>query len=487
MTSTLLSSNNTRPRYITKQQSKMIDDLKRANGDFTSAIAPHAPLTARVPVVEEARNRRASEAWCGQTTGIIELSNAQRSRARNLKETSAKEAETARVNTNNMINDVNEKLLKKVTEATQLLTKLRQGTDALQAENNRLTESRRNANALLNHLLRPLRKCEKRQTVRSQRPARENIEDTVEKSLTKEKQELTNAIQVLTEIVQKCDRQLEAMHKAQQQLEDDMNDKEAAIAVDKECLGLSTQPVSPPKISRANDPSVRPPPGIHGAAEGPNGITKSTRLPVQWKESSNVLLSRSKELINISLDLRTSISVVVKKVNETQQMTCANVEECLRKKVQVTTQLHQKLSKQRLTLNSDIENLRDQREKVLLELGDLNGPVDVVSRRLELRRTRPSREQVRDAVEEALESEYSTLVASINKLKKKLAGIDAEIEGLLRAQQEVTLDLEDKSRALELDQAALEANSAMSRASSSASSVVSLPPVTSPGSRRYHQ
>ena len=191
--------------------------------------------------------------------------------------------------------------------------------------------------------------------------------------------------------------------------------------------------------------------------------------PTAWKDSSMTLVARAKDFTNQSLDLRAAVEVVLKKTKDAVKASAELSKVTLHKKVNTTAALHQKLSKHKMDLNDEIQQLQMQREKLLSELADKSVPLDMVSKRLDLRKTRPPREQVRDEVEEALEDEYKKLIAVITKLEKKLASVDAELDRLTALTVAVSLDIDDKSLAMTLDRKCVDLQSM-----SGTSSVVSL-------------
>lgn len=232
-----------------------------------------------------------------------------------------------------MISTVNAKLKKKVMETTLLVKQLQQSHDTLSAETKRLGECREAVDLELKQLQKPLRKCMNGAAVRTERPARENIVDSVHLALGTETTDLHTSIAEMTQWRERCDRLLDGIDKVSQLMREDIEDKHAALQVDQECINLHTTLVSPPKTARpVGVGTPRRQPIVPGAAEGPNGITKSAKAPAKWKESSTVMMVRAKEVLNQSLDLRASIEVALKRVRDTTQKNSTQSKEMLRKK-----------------------------------------------------------------------------------------------------------------------------------------------------------
>mmetsp|Transcript_132360 Transcript_132360/g.229523 ORF Transcript_132360/g.229523 Transcript_132360/m.229523 type:complete len:134 (-) Transcript_132360:28-429(-) len=75
---------------------------------------------------------------------------------------------------------------------------------------------------------------------------------------------------------------------------------------------------------------------------------------------------------------------------------------------------------------------------------------------MQMRRQRPTREAVRDAVEQALEDEVQTLKHSVNNLELRLDHVETERRRLTSIKKELELDLKHKAKAMKLDRRCLE-------------------------------
>jgi len=127
----------------------------------------------------------------------------------------------------------------------------------------------------------------------------------------------------------------------------------------------------------------------------------------------------------------------------------------LEQKVKTSHRLLDKLMHRAESVENSLQHSRHSFEKLEQALAAKDAPLQLCTWRMEQRERRPLREQVRDAVEVALEVEKVTLLDAQRKLKEALKKTKATIQMLESKLDELRHDISQKSQALSVDEMCL--------------------------------
>jgi len=131
----------------------------------------------------------------------------------------------------------------------------------------------------------------------------------------------------------------------------------------------------------------------------------------------------------------------------------------LEQKVKTSQRLLDKLMQRAESVENSLQHTRHGYEKLEQALAAKEAPLHLCMWRMEQRERRPLREQVRDAVEVALEVEKATLLDAQRKLKEALKKTKATIQILESKLEELRHDISQKSQALSVDEMCLRTTS----------------------------
>eukprot|EP01012_Entosiphon_sulcatum_P003719 TRINITY_DN11295_c0_g1_i1.p1 TRINITY_DN11295_c0_g1~~TRINITY_DN11295_c0_g1_i1.p1 ORF type:complete len:469 (+),score=170.92 TRINITY_DN11295_c0_g1_i1:147-1553(+) len=346
---------------------------------------------------------------------------------------------------NEQTRNVNEQLKKKIADTASQKAKIEKRIQLLQAEIEGLQRLRNVAAKQLAAREGPLQVAERRVRIRSQRPQREQIYDSVERALQTEYRDLRNAVDQLTAAVETADAHLQKMEFMEKQLQLDLDDKETALQLDQDCLDLLVNPDAPLRVA-GGVPKLE-------TTEPPR---KSAGLPELWKRETDQLLDDSVKLEQQAVRLKKNLKTLLGQIRDANVQSNSLSNAALKKKLGQSTKVHSQLAQHLNEINEEMEQLEAAKQQLQVALQAEEKPLAVVQRRLAIRQQRPQREAVRDAVEEALENELTVINQTLSTLKQKIASIDAEQQRLLSAKNLLLDDLQDKSHALKLDKSCLE-------------------------------
>lgn len=125
--------------------------------------------------------------------------------------------------------------------------------------------------------------------------------------------------------------------------------------------------------------------------------------------------------------------------------------DALSHKTQRTAMLQKQLNAQLLDINSELDELQEQREQVERALKAKQLPFGIMSKRLEIRKARPQRETVCDQVEEALHQEHQLLAEHIQSLRDKVQQLNQLQTQLRDEASKIESDLRDKTQSFNID------------------------------------
>eukprot|EP01006_Ploeotia_vitrea_P058424 TRINITY_DN69400_c0_g1_i1.p1 TRINITY_DN69400_c0_g1~~TRINITY_DN69400_c0_g1_i1.p1 ORF type:complete len:474 (-),score=63.07 TRINITY_DN69400_c0_g1_i1:422-1639(-) len=343
--------------------------------------------------------------------------------------------------------DVNNMLREKVQETMGLKNQLEKAISELMNEMANLAHTKTLVKKVLHDKEIPLRIAGKRAGVRRSRPMRESINDTVERTLQLELGDLKGTVAQLNTGVQTAEEHLEKMERLKRQLMADLADKTDSVRLDQDCLNVRYGGVGQDGKAAA----------VSQVASALNIQPKrSGVVPEQWRAGTRKLLETAGELCKMSQQVVKSLKKLMRNVENSNAKAAHDVNAALRQKVKQTTQLHANLSQKLQDVNQEILALQEQRQQITQALQAKEAPLNVLKQRLSIRRQRPTRECVRDKVEEAMEAELAKVSQAVMELDRKLKNIDQELNELRDDKRQIEQDIHDKTEALRLDKQCIE-------------------------------
>lgn len=425
-----------------------------------------------------AEPRPPSGEWALATNTLVDSGNNARRRAAAVAELSKKvQAQTCK-QTAQMHSVVNEKLRKRIRETRSLHTKLVSAITQLTLREREVSEAKALGEARREALRRPLEKGQQRAAIRSQRPAKENLNDKVSRALGAQLRTVQQLLVLLDDYLQKSAQLLNGVRSQLLVLHKDCEDKAASLKVDVACLKAETSDVGEEqdedlKALLASIPLAPPLPNRSPRRPGGTATAmvieqqRSEQQTQKWKDTTLFNVQCAKQLAFDAEQLCASIKSALKRIDEADKQAKEAVRDTLTKKVTETSRLNKLLASQLIGVREQLEAVRKQKDAVEEAIKKNEEPALVVRKRLAVRRARPDRERVRDDVEEALEQELRTLTTARDSLEAKFSALMREIARLEAAEAALLKDFTEKQAALELDIDCLDLESVQTSVSAS--------------------
>ncbi|XP_047477171.1 tektin-2-like isoform X1 [Penaeus chinensis] len=302
------------------------------------------------------------------------------------------------------------------------------------AEIAKLEAAKETAEAELEARVSPLNTAMECLTLRERRREGDLVKDDIELELHKEVRTLEKSRAELEKVVLDSVSQLRVLHEAKQNLQDDLKDKRAALAVDREQEALTEYS---PEISFKPDP-LRVPPG--------------TILPADWLEHPLKNMAAAENAIKESQSLRDRMCVTIQTArrNDETQQTASDY--ALRRRLHQESRARDELQWQKDRL---LEEIRAQEEEISAleeQLRASSLPLKVAQTRLEGRTARVRYDLVRDAPQDGLVAEVQHLTQTRTLLREKLAKALDALHTLQRHLRTVDVDLGRKNLSVSLEQ-----------------------------------
>eukprot|EP01060_Flectonema_neradi_P027458 TRINITY_DN37056_c0_g1_i1.p1 TRINITY_DN37056_c0_g1~~TRINITY_DN37056_c0_g1_i1.p1 ORF type:complete len:469 (+),score=95.01 TRINITY_DN37056_c0_g1_i1:75-1481(+) len=352
--------------------------------------------------------------------------------------------------TQDSINIVTSCLNTKIAETASLKRKLEKSLRLLSGEIELLESRQQKTIELMFSQRNPLETTHARMKERGTlRPPRENVIDAVQEALQEEAAGLTASAEQLSLSNANMSRLLKRMVACRTALEDDVADKTRALQLDRSCLDVEQQTVD--KV-----PTPLPISSIISSQNDLRHICKqSSNHPVEWKRHSQKLISLSASLLSESTLLRKRAGLREKQAVQTHKKYEQNTKSKFEGKIRDTCRLHDRISSKLADVENEIAYLRKEKEAVTSALRKKEDPLKHCTKRLCLRRQRPSREAVRDEAERCLHTQLDRIMNNIKEYEQHLSQIVKRETELTALRRELLDDKRDKARAKELDSALL--------------------------------
>uniref|UniRef100_A0A8C1T8W1 Tektin n=1 Tax=Cyprinus carpio TaxID=7962 RepID=A0A8C1T8W1_CYPCA len=309
--------------------------------------------------------------------------------------------------------DSSRRLSDRINDVTRWKENLKACAQQVDAEMDALTLSKEETERALAATLLPLEVTAECLNLREGRRGMELVCDPVEAELKKEVEVIDGAQRILQQCIDQAFEQLCRLQEARQQLTIDLQDKIEALDVDMSCLSLT---IRSPEISLKPNPT-RVPPG--------------STTPQQWEQFSRYNITRAKEEMQASVQIRENNNVQNDlQFNTAQRMT---VEFALRKRTHHEEQAYHEMQWQLKTTQEEIAELEKDICHLEEDMQAKTAPLKLVHTRLENRIKRPGMDLCRDEVN----STTAIILHSLQSLKQHEAQM---MEDLSRKQDALSLE-----------------------------------------------
>ncbi|KAK7124517.1 hypothetical protein R3I94_018779 [Phoxinus phoxinus] len=330
--------------------------------------------------------------------------------------------------------DSSRRLSDRINDVAHWKENLKACAQEVDAEMDALTLSKEETERALAATVLPLEVTAECLTLREGRRGKELVSDPVEAELKKEVEVIDGAQRSLQQCIDQAFEQLCRLQEARQQLTIDLQDKIEALDVDMSCLSLT---IRSPEISLKPNPT-RVPPG--------------STTPQQWEQFSQYNITRAKEEMQASVQIRENNSITRAQVQNELEAQRMAVEFALRKRTHHQEQAHHEMQWQLKTTQNEIAELEKDISGLEEDMHAKMAPLKLVHTRLENRIKRPGMDLCRDEVQFGLVDETKQLEAAILALKQKLAQAQHSLQALKQHEAQMIEDLSRKQDALSLEQ-----------------------------------
>eukprot|EP00756_Hemistasia_phaeocysticola_P065453 Hpha_TRINITY_DN8565_c0_g1::TRINITY_DN8565_c0_g1_i1::g.146451::m.146451 len=199
----------------------------------------------------------------------------------------------------------------------------------------------------------------------------------------------------------------------------------------------------PPKRPQSAGPSRRREPTA-GTVDAPGGWQS-----LEWASATQRLIGTAANGRAVSGAVRADTRAVRQRSYKEAVHYDRSVKEALHKKLEQTAMMQRRLRRAIDSLCDEAGTLQRLRGKVVEALNARQGPLDVVRRRLKVRRRKGGERE--DEAQAALRSEEADLAGCVRQLAQDVEQADRLLGEMVSAQDVLEADLADKSRALALD------------------------------------
>ncbi|KAJ8273410.1 hypothetical protein GJAV_G00101310 [Gymnothorax javanicus] len=333
--------------------------------------------------------------------------------------------------------DNSRRLRDRITDLTRWKEDLAACAQEVDSEMEVLTLTKEELERTLASMALPLEVAVECLTLRERRRGTELVCDPVEAELKKEVEVIGKIQGTLQQRISRAFEQICLLQEARHQLTGDLQNKMDAIDVDGTCFSLT---------ETSRDISLKP---------NPMRLLPGFTSPQQWEQFSRSNVSRAREEMEASQQLRGDMKLTKAQVlNELQAQHMAT-DFALRKRAH---QLEQACEELRWQLRQTKDEMTELEKDIRGLEADLNAkvaPLKLVHTRLENRTMRPGVDLCRDEVHFGLVAEVQQLEATMRALREKLAQAQDSLQALQQHLACMAEDLSRKEDALSLEQRSL--------------------------------
>ncbi|XP_069766485.1 tektin-1 isoform X2 [Narcine bancroftii] len=332
--------------------------------------------------------------------------------------------------------DVNKKLDQRIEEVTFWERELNTKLDELSDETELLLGQKKRSEKALDSCSAPLCIIQQCLLNREKRVAIDLVHDEVEQELLKEQEVLEGVIVLLKRTLEQTDEQIRLNRTAKFYLEKDLQDKSAALKVDKFTANLTN-----------NSPNIDYSPNVVRM----EGQFSSSVAPKEWQDFTNTNIVNAGKQKNNSMAMRSLIDGILSQTTDDMLKQVQRVNQSFQFHIKETKDAKSRLEQQLSKVMDEISSQEKNIELLRKTIQDKEGPLMVAQMRLEIRAKRPNMELVRDPAQYRLISEVQEIIQSVDRLQATLGQAEAELRGLRRNQLALEEEIEIKTNSLYID------------------------------------
>lgn len=274
-----------------------------------------------------------------------------------------------------------------------------------------------------------------RRGTRAQRPAREHVHDIPHRELRRQGDLLQESTRRYVNKAADVDHVIHSLRNIREDLINGLKDKARGIELDRQCMGMVTADASPDSMGHSQL--------VHGTATG---------LPLEWKKITIKMADDAAQIHRQAQKTRKKCfhfanrrTVLEKNSHDTLQRSLVN-------RLNDIHKLKDDLQEQLSHVEEEIAKAQKVKRKLEDAIQEKMPPLNLAKSRYATRTKKPAREAIHDDVEIALLNQYDELKKVVSELNLKLTTVHVHIDNLLKTQQELKLNIEDKIQNFKLEQ-----------------------------------
>jgi len=330
--------------------------------------------------------------------------------------------------------DVNKKFDQRLFDIEYWNKEVDDKLDAIKVETDNLLAFKTRVDKAIEACKEPLHIAQQCLANRQRRKGIDLVHDDPEKELLKEVETIQGVLALLHRTREQADEQLRLNRKAKYNLEKDLKDKGAALAIDKHNAEL-----------RNNSAGLR-------VTAGVAKIDANSSTPDQWEDFSNDNILDAEKQRQNSEALRSIVDGILQSTANDMQKQKETVDIALDKRIAETRAAKEKLEGHLSKVLEQIKEMEDNIDRLKKAIEEKQAPYALANTRLENRTQRPNVELCRDPVQYRLVEEVATIESSVSQLQARLADSESSLKGLIRKQLDLEEDIAVKANSLFIDE-----------------------------------
>lgn len=384
--------------------------------------------------------QREAEEYSALATNMRNKSNSLRDHSSALQSTFELRARNSQANTQ-------EALRSKLSKSQSLNGLL---SETLNATEDELTNIQHSKEKLEKHLEKRNKALEvnyKRLQLRAQRPDREMVSDDVQARLLNQGRLLQSGVDKIMRCLNKADHDIQKLSEAKEALTADKSDKEQAMFLDQQALGLK----APDHVFTQND--------------GEKLTKKVFSYPHNWYKGTGQGVQDARSIQNDAARLRHAIDNMIQESTLSERKMDSMLVDSLKNRTDTTKAVKLHLVNQMNAVRAELNQALKKKQDLHMAVDAKAEPLALARHRYQLRKQRPTRELVHDEVEDALTQEFHDLQVICSNLDTKMKQVNKEISCLQTTLDSLENNVGDKDSAFHLDMACLDIKAPTSIAS----------------------
>ncbi|KAJ2947550.1 hypothetical protein O0L34_g17338 [Tuta absoluta] len=335
------------------------------------------------------------------------------------------------------------RLRARIYELEQWKSTIQELLDRIDREMTLLKEEKASTERELEQLNLPLLVCSECLSNRDGRRATELTYDMADTELKKELCVTESNKKLLIDRCQSTWEKINRLEVVKFKLQLDLNDKNEALAIDKDMLSLDNNCAN---ITYKTDSLKTPPRMITGD---------------QWIAAVEANKKMAEDELRDTLRLREGLFVARGRARNALRAQTDVTNYMLRRRIYDTQRARNELEWQKMKMEENMDKLKLELKIMGEQFTDKQNALKLAETRLETRGYRPGIELASDEADVGLKEEVRNLRETIRILQEKLDCAKATYNALEESAIEIGIDLADKNQSLEVDVRALEMRAAL--------------------------